>query len=143
MPPGDRFIASAEFYVRYAETDAQGIVHHASYVVWLEESRSHYSRTVGRDYAEFERSGYLMSVVEVNMRYRAPSRYGDRVLVSCWIEEVKSRSVAFGYEVTIPQSGVLCAKARTSHICLTREGIVTSWPDSWKEWLSEGLGKNS
>ena len=52
-----RFIAQTEFYVRYAETDAMGIVHHASYVVWFEEGRSTYARARGGDYAEFERSG--------------------------------------------------------------------------------------
>src|SRR5258708_22637370 len=97
MQPTDRYIANVEFYVRYAETDAQGIVHHASYVVWLEEARSHYSRSIGRDYADFERAGYFMSVVEIQLRYRVPSRYPDRVIVSCWIDEVKSRSVAFSY----------------------------------------------
>ena len=34
--------------VRYAETDAMGIVHHAAYVVWLELGRSDLLRSLGR-----------------------------------------------------------------------------------------------
>jgi YbgC/YbaW family acyl-CoA thioester hydrolase len=99
MPATDRYVAVTDFFVRYAETDAQGIVHHASYIIWMEEARSHYARSVGTDYADFERSGYFMSVISVEVAYRAPAHYGDRVAVSCWVEEVKSRTVSFGYEI--------------------------------------------
>jgi acyl-CoA thioesterase FadM len=34
MPPTDRFVSETRFHVRYAETDAMGIVHHASFIVY-------------------------------------------------------------------------------------------------------------
>ena len=40
MPEG--FHSSYDVRVRFAETDAQGIAHHASYVVWLEVARVAY-----------------------------------------------------------------------------------------------------
>ena len=136
MQPTDRYIANVEFYVRYAETDAQGIVHHASYLVWLEEARSHYARSVGSDYADFERAGYFMSVISVQVRYRAASRYGDLIRVACWIEELKSRTATFGYEVTTAKDSVVCATATTEHICVTRDGKITVWPPEWKTLLA-------
>ena len=48
---------TTDFMVRYAETDAMGVVHHANYLVYFEEGRSHYMRTLGADYAEFEAAG--------------------------------------------------------------------------------------
>src|SRR5689334_14051909 len=99
MPPTDRFVATTEFYVRYAETDAQGIVHHASYVVWMEEARSHYARSRGADYHIFEQEGYALSVVNLEARYQLPARYGDLIAAHCWVEELKSRTVTFGYEI--------------------------------------------
>ncbi len=108
----------------------------------MEEARSHYSRVIGRDYASFERAGYFMSVVDIQVRYRAPSRYGDQVAIHCWINEVKSRTVTFGYEVNIAGSDILCATGHSGHICVTREGRVTSWPEEWKEWLTAGLPRS-
>ncbi|MFN8451183.1 MAG: hypothetical protein U0521_22030 [Anaerolineae bacterium] len=41
----DHVVKETTFYVRYAETDAMGIVHHASYIVYFEEGRSNYARS--------------------------------------------------------------------------------------------------
>ena len=133
----DRFVATTEFYVRYAETDAQGIVHHASYLIWMEEARSHFARIMGHDYAEFERSGYFMGVTDIAVRYRAASRYGDLIAVRCWVVDVKSRAVAFEYEIANAQNGTLYATARSEHICLTRDGKIALWPEEWRKWLRE------
>ena len=64
LPSTDRFIAETTLYVRYAETDAMGIIHHASYIIYFEEGRSNYARQRGSDYASFERSGYYLAVSE-------------------------------------------------------------------------------
>lgn len=53
------------FRVRYAETDQMGIVHHASYVVWLEEARSQWMRAHGKSYAQFEKEGLQLVVSEL------------------------------------------------------------------------------
>src|SRR5579871_415105 len=95
VPPTDRFVATAQFYVRYAETDAQGVVHHASYIVWLEEARLNYARARGRDYADIERAGIFMAVTGVEVRYRAAAHFGDYITVHCWLDQVKSRTMAF------------------------------------------------
>src|SRR5438445_10091891 len=105
MLPSDRYIATAEFYVRYGETDAQGIVNHASYVVWMEEARSHYARSRGKDYALFEQTGLALSVIHLEVKYHLPSRYGDLIAARCWVEELKSRTITFGYEIAHAHTG--------------------------------------
>ena len=67
--------------VRYAETDAMGIVHHAAYVVWIELGRSDLLRSLGSGYTEWERRGVHMTVAGIEMSYRAPSRYDELILV--------------------------------------------------------------
>jgi len=57
------------FAVRYAESDQMGIVHHASYVIWMEEGRSQYMRAKGVNYADLEREGMLLAVAELSVRY--------------------------------------------------------------------------
>jgi len=105
--------------------------------VWLEEARLNYARARGRDYAEIERAGIFMAVTEVEVRYRAAAHFGDYITVHCWLDEVKSRTMAFGYEVMV--GDLLCATARTDSICITREGKVTIWPKFMAEWYGSGV----
>jgi acyl-CoA thioester hydrolase len=121
------------FRVRYAETDRMGIVHHAAYVVWLEEGRSHYMRAQGSSYTQFEHEGISLSVSELQVRYGQAARYDQRVTVRCWVEEVKSRQITFGYEVVEAETDDLLATARSKHICVDRQGRVTTIPDKWRQ----------
>lgn len=135
MAPTDRFVSTAEFFARYAETDAQGIIHHASYIVWFEEARSHYARARGTDYADLERAGYALSVIEVNVRYVSPARYSELIGARCWVEELKSRTVTFGYEIVNQRTGLVYCTGQTRHICVTLQGKVMTMPLEWRAWM--------
>lgn len=134
MMPDSHFVSELEFYVRYAETDAMGVVHHASYIVWFEEGRSSYARARGSDYAEFERSGYYLTVAEVHARYLIPIRYGSRVIVRCSLSAMQSRALTFAYEILNGDSGQICVIGETRHICITHEGRIALIPEPWRSW---------
>lgn len=134
MQSAERFTAETTFYVRYAETDAMGIVHHASYIVYFEEGRSHYARMRGSDYASFERSGYYLTVAEVAARYVKPARYGQRITVRCWIAELKSRTVTFEYEIVDADTRETFVTGFSKHICITHDGRVSTLPAEWRAW---------
>jgi acyl-CoA thioester hydrolase len=85
--------------VRYAETDQMGVVHHAVYPVWFEIARTALCRETGHSYAEIERSGYLLMVTGVHLRYLRPARYGETVRVTCRVARMASRALAFDYTV--------------------------------------------
>jgi acyl-CoA thioester hydrolase len=138
MVPEDRVVTENQFYVRYAETDAMGIVHHSSYIVYFEEARSHYSRSRGMDYADFERAGFWFAVSEVHARYKVPARYGQLIGVRCWVEDVKSRSVTFGYEIVDVSERTVLVVGQTKHICIDHQGNVTKIPEAWRTFLEEG-----
>ena len=55
-------VVETTFFVRYAETDQMGVVHHAEYVVWFEEGRSAWMRAMGSNYADLEASGFDLAV---------------------------------------------------------------------------------
>lgn len=112
---------SIELRVRYSETDQMGVVYHANYLVWCEIGRTELIRRRGPSYAELEREGILLAVAEANVRYHAAARYDDLVRVDCWVEEIRSRTVAFGYQISrIDDAGAATrlASARTLLIAL-------------------------
>ena len=123
----------AEFPVRYAETDAMGVVHHANYLVYFEEGRSQYMRDLGSDYALIEASGYRLPVAEAKLRYVGSSRYGERVRIRTRISENRSRRLTFHYEVIAPESGDILVTGYTRHIWTDVDGKVTRVPESWRK----------
>jgi acyl-CoA thioester hydrolase len=132
----ERRIVETTFPVRYAETDQMQIVHHANYVVWMEEGRSEFMRASGADYAEVERGGHLFAVTGVQVRYLASAHYGERVTVRTWIEELRSRTLTFGYEIVNAENGTLLVTGQSEHVCINREGQVTRIPEQWHELLA-------
>ena len=121
--------------VRYAETDAMGIVYHTNYIVWFEVGRGEHMRQQGSDYAHVEDQGYYLPVVEVQARYLAPARYADLVRVRTWVEEARSRQVTFAYEVVMAETGQLLATGRTKHVCVDKEGAIRTIPQEIREML--------
>lgn len=134
LAPTDRFIAETSFHVRYAETDAMGIIHHASYIVYFEEGRSNYARQRGHAYAEFEREGYYLAVTEVGARYVKPARYDQLITIRCWIAEMKSRSLTFHYEIVDHQTAEIFVTGFSKHICITHDSQVAQIPEAWRKW---------
>lgn len=57
--------------VRYAETDQMGVVYHANYLIWFELGRSALLDSVGLDYAELERAGFVSPVLNVEASFCA------------------------------------------------------------------------
>jgi acyl-CoA thioester hydrolase len=121
--------------VRYAETDAMGVVHHASYVVWLEVGRSEWMRRNGSSYADLEASGYHLPVVGLSVRYLAAARYDDLLTLRTWIAEWRSRQVRFGYELTNAEGRCL-VRAETTHVSLGRDGEVVALPAELRRVLA-------
>jgi acyl-CoA thioester hydrolase len=104
--------------VNYSETDQMGVVYHARYLVWLDIARTEHLRQSGMTYAELETSGLRLAVSEVTIRYRRPARYDDPIRIRCWVREIGSRKVEFGYAIDNAEDGRLLATASTSLLSL-------------------------
>ncbi|MEX0964274.1 MAG: thioesterase family protein [Pseudohongiellaceae bacterium] len=135
----DTVVIESNFHVRYAETDAMGVVHHAAYLVYFEEARSHYMREMGSDYANIERDGFRLPVTEVVLRYVGSLRYGDTVKIRVWVAENKSRRICFSYEVRKNLEEPILATGSTQHIWTDQNGKVIRAPQQWVAMMSRKL----
>ena len=136
----DNEIVETTFYVRYAETDQMGIVHHSHYVVWMEEGRSEYMRRNGLDYVAIEQSGLSLAVTEVNVRYLAPAHYNERVTVQTWIDSLRSRALTFGYEIINADTRQRLVVGSVKLMLIDRQGQVGSLPHSFETLLKNAGG---
>ncbi len=108
------------FRVRYGETDAAGIVNHASYLAWFEEGRSELSRQLAMPYRELEHAGIDLVVTKVEARYRRAARYDDELQIWTRIKDAQSRRCIFEYRVHRKADGELLAEGFTVHIAVRR-----------------------
>jgi len=118
---------SFELTVRYAETDAQGVVHHSNFLVWFEEGRSDHLRQKGLCYSEIERSGFFVVVVEAEVRYKAPAFYEDRIIIETTLKLARGKILEFTYRAG-NQSGMTLAEGRTLHVVLGADKRPVSLP---------------
>jgi acyl-CoA thioester hydrolase len=132
------FVSESQLRVRYAETDAMGVVYHTNYLVWFEVGRGDYMRQLGLDYASVEESGHFLAVSEAGARYIASARYSDLVAVRTWVDDVRSRTMTFRYEVRMTATDQLLVTGFTRHICVDRDGKVTSLPPAVRDVLLKG-----
>src|SRR5437870_3581566 len=114
--------------VNYSETDQMGVVYHANYLIWFDRARTELMRETGLSYKELEQQGVYLAVSEVKLRYRAPARYDDLVEVRCWVRELASRRVTFGYAVARAATGELLATGETALVSLTHQHTLTRIP---------------
>ena len=115
--------------VNYSETDQMGVVYHARYLVWLDVARTEHLRRSGMSYRQLEDSGLRLAVSEVAVRYRQPARYDDPIRIRCWVRDVASRRVDFGYAIEHADDGRLLATASTSLLALDASMALTRLPD--------------
>jgi acyl-CoA thioester hydrolase len=115
--------------VNYSETDQMGVVYHARYLVWLDVARTEHLRLAGMSYRELEEAGLRLAVSELSVRYRQPARYDDRIRIRCWVRDLASRRIDFGYAVERADDGRLLATAFTSLLALDRSMSFTRLPD--------------
>ena len=120
--------------VRYAETDAQGVVHHANYLTWFEEGRAEFLRQKGCYYSNLEKEGYFVVVARATVDYRAPAFFEDRITVATTLVKGGGRLLEFSYRA-INQDGALVAEGSTRHLVLDRERRLVSLPESFRQLL--------
>jgi acyl-CoA thioester hydrolase len=114
--------------VRYGETDQMRFVHHSVYPLYFEEGRTGLLRDLGRSYAELERSGVVLPVVEMGLRFRTPARYDEELEVEARVTEVTGARIRFDYRVLHAADGSLACDGFTVLACLGEGGRATRVP---------------
>jgi acyl-CoA thioester hydrolase len=123
--------------VRFADTDAQGVAHNASYLVWFEVARVEYLRTYAGGYQALRDLGMEAFVLESFCRYRVPARFDDLLDVHARCFDV--RGARFKYEYAIVRDdGELMADGWTAHACVDS---ATLRPTRVPEWLAAAIAK--
>ena len=118
--------------VYFEDTDVAGIVYYANYLRFMERARSDLLRAIGVDQrGALEDGTGVYAVAEVSIRYKAPARLGDDLIVVTDIEEIRAASVLIHQQVR--RTSELLADAMVTAAFLTPEGRPRRQPKAWVE----------
>ncbi|MCX4300664.1 MAG: thioesterase family protein [Alistipes sp.] len=93
--------------VWYKHTDQMGICHHSNYICYYEAARSDLMRWLGLSFAEVERRGIMMPILEVQSKYLRPARYDELLTVRILLKERPMARIEFFYEIYNEQGQLL------------------------------------
>jgi acyl-CoA thioester hydrolase len=102
--------------VRWAETDAQGIVFNGHYLTFFDVAITEYWRAVGLPYpAALEGTGIDLFAVKSTVEYLAPAHYDDLIDVGCRAARVGRSSLAF--ELAIWRGAQQITRGEVVYVC--------------------------
>ena len=93
--------------VRYGETDQMRFVYYGVYAQYYEVGRVELLRSIGISYKEIEEMGYALPVVSLNINYKNPAYYDDKLTIRTIIKKLPSAKIIFDYETYNEQGNLL------------------------------------
>jgi len=100
--------------VYWEDTDAGGIVYHASYIRWMERGRTEYLRALGLHQRAMQASGTRFVVKSIQIDFRRPALFDDSLMICTQCTNMKAASLILQQQVvrgseTMAKAEVLCA----------------------------------
>lgn len=117
---------SASIRVRYAETDAMGIAYHGNYLPWFEVARIALLAQIGLNYRELDEAGFLLPVLEANLRYLSSARFDDELHITATLREPPRARIKIEY--TVHRGDELLTTGHTLHAFMNRAGTAIKPP---------------
>jgi acyl-CoA thioester hydrolase len=122
--------------VRFGETDLQGVVYYANYLLFAEVGRIAYLRELGVVYErDLLGRGVDFTIGEARVRYHAPLRFDDEYDIKLRVGDIRHSSWTFEYAID-RADGAHCADASTIQVMLDRQtGRPTRIPEGLRDVL--------
>ncbi len=114
---------------RYSETDQGGVVHHSVYPVWFEMGRTELLRANNVAYKDLEEAGVFFVVAELNIKYRRPAKYDEKLQLETSCSEVSSSRVEHIYKLTRCCNGMILAEGSSVLACVNAQGKICRIPE--------------
>lgn len=128
--------------VYYEDTDAGGVVYHASYVRFLERARTERLRSLGLEQDALRvGEGIVFAVKSLSMDFLKPARFNELLWVDASVVEVKRASLVFQQEIVRQNAAreLLC-KASVRVVCLEADTFkATAIPDKLLQRIKDEL----
>jgi acyl-CoA thioester hydrolase len=131
-PVGEQF--RHQLRVRYAETDAQGVVFNAHYLAYFDTNINELLRAALGSYQAMLDGGVDIVVAEAHLQFRAPARFEDELTLEIAVTRLGTTGITTEHRIS--HDGALVAEGTLRHVMVDRETMEkTPIPN----WLRERL----
>jgi acyl-CoA thioester hydrolase len=128
--------------VYFEDTDLTGVVYHANYLRYMERARSDMLALAGIDQrAVFEAGDGAYAVRDLQIRYRAPARLNDELLVLSRVRELRAASVHIQQRVM--RGEIILAEADVEAAFVAPSGKPKRQPSAWRAAFTPLVWKES
>ncbi|HBD20284.1 MAG TPA: tol-pal system-associated acyl-CoA thioesterase [Arenimonas sp.] len=118
--------------VYWEDTDAGGVVYHASYVRFLERARTEWLRAQGvGQQALRDREDLVLVIRDMTLDFHKPARLDDELQASVALLERRPASLLIGQEIS--RAGQVLVRAQVRVACLVASSFR---PRPLPEWLA-------
>jgi acyl-CoA thioester hydrolase len=105
--------------VYWEDTDAGGVVYHASYLRFIERARTEWLRQRGVEQQKLrDEHGILFVVNEIDIRFLSPARLDEELLATIESFTRRSASMTFSQCILRPADGARIVEARVRAACI-------------------------
>jgi acyl-CoA thioester hydrolase len=126
--------------VRFGEVDSMRIVWHGNYVKYFEDGREDFGKKHNLGYLQAEELGYFLPLVEINVQYKKPLRYGETAVIETFFVESNSAKLIFDYIIYEEKSRAVVCKGRTVQVFLNQQHqLQIALPPIFEEWKQKWL----
>lgn len=123
---------SKPILVRYGETDQMGIVHHSNYLRYFEVARLEWLSFLGVSYNAMEQEGVIMPVIEVNLSYKTPALFEDKLIVEVRLNEAPKVKMKFSYSIRNQKDQIVCLGETTLAFLNSKTRKPVRCPEKFK-----------
>lgn len=111
-----------EVRIYYEDTDCGGVVYYANYLRYFERARTEFLRDRGVDVAHWMAQGLLFTVVEAQVSYHAPARYGDVLSVATRVTGLRKVRFSLAHEIVRTTDSRTIVTGATTLACVGPDG---------------------
>lgn len=115
--------------VTYGDCTVGNHVYYGRYLELLEAARGEFFRHLGTTFLSLQEQDCIFPVIECRLRYKAPARYDDVLLIELWPTAAERMRLNFAYRVTT-ETGKLILEAETQHVCTSMAEKLKRLPES-------------
>lgn len=116
----------------FEDTDLSGVVYHANYLRWFERARSDFVRLLGIDQRAVNEAGEgAFAVADLTIRYLAPARLDDGVMIETTCEDLRAASCRM-HQKAFREDGLLLSEARFRVGFVAPDGRPRRMPEAWR-----------
>jgi acyl-CoA thioester hydrolase len=128
--------------VYFEDTDLSGVVYHANYLRFMERARSDMLMLAGVDQRAVHEAGTgAYALREANVRFRAPARLGDELVVVSRL--VRLRPAAVDIHQRVMRELTIVAEAEIEAVFVAPSGRPRRQPAEWMERFAPLISKGN